>query len=51
MIFSNEELLKIIPSGGPKLAEVQKYIDKYLLVKFIKKIKKYFKYYAEIDMF
>ena len=29
MIFSNEELLKILPSGGPKLAEVQKYIDKY----------------------
>jgi len=29
MIFSNEELLKMLPSGGPKLAEVQKYIDKY----------------------
>ena len=29
MIFSNEELLKILPSDGPKLAEVQKYIDKY----------------------
>ena len=29
MIFSNEELLKILPSGGPKLTEVQKYIDKY----------------------
>ena len=29
MTFSNEELLKILPSGGPKLVEVQKYIDKY----------------------
>jgi len=29
MIFSNEELLKILPSDGPKLAEVKKYINKY----------------------